>query len=338
MNTGVFLPLFIALPLLARDYTLTVVDEAKRPLQDVAVSALFSRANDPRLGSMRSFEGKTDGQGVFRFQAGDEMCLDRLRAAKQGYLDADVTELHGLGKVPSDLSHLITLPRETNGVPLCYKEVQLRTLDGTLPRKTWVGFDFAVGDVVAPWGRGQTADIRFWNEGEQVGWTETAETVERFRKDKDHARFSEDEFIGMYGSFRGVTKVGCVQPGDGIMRSPAFWPYCELKMPALAPAEGYVTSLEIPYATLPYPSYQDDYIGYYLRVRTKVGPDGKVVTAQYAKIQGAIWCGYGAIRFRYYYNPVADDRRLVMDKKRNLLQPPPGTPGSERVRYIPYER
>jgi len=44
------------------------------------------------------------------------------------------------------------------------------------------------------------------------------------------------------------------------------------------------------------------------------------------------------VAFRYYYNPVADDRRLVMDKKLNLLQPLPGTPGSERVRYIPYER
>jgi hypothetical protein len=324
--------------LLSRDYTLTVVDESNRPMQDVAVSALFSRMNDPRFSSMRSFEGKTDVQGIFRFKAGDEMYLDRLRAAKQGYFDADVTEVHGMGKVPSDLSHLITLPRETDGIPLCYKEVQLRTLNGTLPRKTWVGFDFAIGDVVAPWGRGQTADIRFWNEGEQVGWTETVETVERFRKDKDHARFSEAEFNGMYGSFRGITKVGCTQAGDGIMRSPAFWPYCQLKMPAIAPAEGYVNTLEIPYATLPHPSYQDDYLGYYLRVRTKLGPDGKAISAHYAKIQGAIWCGYGAINFRYYYNPVADDRRLVLDRQRNLLQPPPGTPGPERVRYIPYER
>ena len=324
--------------LLSRDYTLTVVDESHQPMQDVAVSALFSRMNDPRFSSMRSFEGKTDGQGVFRFKAGDEMYLDRLRAAKEGYFDADVTEVHGMGKVPSDLTHLITLPRETDGIPLCYKEVQLRTPNGTLPRKTWVGFDFAIGDVVAPWGRGQVTDIRFWNEGEQVGWTASGETVERFRKDKDHAHLSEEEFNGMYGSFRGVTKVSCAQPGDGIIRSPAFWPYCQLKMPAIAPAEGYVNTLEIPYATLPHPSYQDDYLGYYLRVRTKLGPDGKAISAHYAKIQGAIWCGYGAINFRYYYNPVADDRRLVLDRQRNLLQPPPGAPGMERVRYIPYER
>ncbi len=171
MKIRLYLLPFLALTLLARDYTLTVVDESGQPMQGVAVSALFSRMNDPRFASMRSFEGKTDDQGVFRFKAGDEMCLDRLRAAKQGYFDADVTEVHGMGKVPSDLSHFITLPYETNEIPLHYKEVQLRTLKGTLPRKTWVGFDFAIGDVVAPWGRGQVSDIRFWVEGEQIGWT-----------------------------------------------------------------------------------------------------------------------------------------------------------------------
>jgi hypothetical protein len=329
---------FLTLTLIAREYTLTVIDESTLPIQGAAVSSLFSRKNDPRFSSMQSFEGTTDAQGVFRFKAGDEMCLVRLRAEKQGYFDADVTEVHGMGKVPSDLTHIITLPYETKEIPLNYKEVQLRTLKGTLPRKTWVGFDFAIGDVVAPWGRGQTSDIRFWVDGEQIGWAETAETIEQFRKDKDHTRFSEAEFNSMYGSFRGITKVNCAQPGDGIMRSPAFWPYCQLKMPALAPAEGYATTLEIPYATLPYPSYQDDYVGYYLRVRTKLGPDGRVISAHYAKIQGAIRCAYGAITFRYYYNPVADDRRLVLDRKRNLLQPPPGTEGVELTRYDPYER
>jgi hypothetical protein len=329
---------FLTLTLIARDYTLTVVDELNRPIEGAAVSSLFSRKNDPRFSSMRSFEGTTNGQGVFRFQAGDEMCLVRLRAEKQGYFDADVTEVHGMGKVPSDLSHIITLPYETKEIPLNYKEVQLRTLKGTLPRKTWVGFDFVIGDVVTPWGRGQVSDIRFWVEGEQIGWTEPDETVEQFRKDKDHARFSEAEFNGMYGSFRGITKVACAQTGDGIIRSPAFWPYCQLKMPSLAPTEGYTPTIDIPYATLPYPSFQDDFVGYYLRVRTKLGSDGRVISAHYAKIQGAIRCGYGSVSFRYYYNPVADDRRLVLDRQHNLLKPPPGAEGVEQTRYDPYER
>lgn len=337
MKTHLSLLPLLALSLAARDYTLTVMDESDRPIHGVAVSALFGRMNDPRLASMRTLEGKTDEHGVFRFQAGEEMCLERLRAAKPGYFAADVTEIHGLGKVPSDLAHRITLPREADAIPLCYKEVHLRTLNGNLPRKTWVGFDFATGDVVAPWGRGRIADIRFWNDGEQVGWTESDETIAQFRKDKDHARFSEAEFNATYGAYRGVTRVSCDGPG-GIQRSPAFWPYCQLKMPALAPAEGYASDLAIPYTTLPYPGYQDDYVGYYLRVRAKIGPDGRVLSAHYAKIQGPIRCGYGAVTFRYYYNPTPDDRRLVMDRKRNLLQPPPGTQGVELTRYDAYER
>lgn len=331
------LPL-LALTVAARDYTLTVVDESDQALRDVAVSALFGRINDPRLSSMRTLAGKTDDLGVWRFQAGEEMCLERLRAAKPGHFDADVTEIHGMGKVPSDLAHRITLPREAGEIPLCYKEVRLRTLNGNLPKKTWVGFDFALGDVVAPWGRGQLADIRFWFDGEQVGWTLSDEAIEQFRKDKDHARFSETEFNAMYGSYRGITRVSCDPPGNGIQRSPSFWPYCQLKMPALAPAEGYAAELAIPYATLPFPEHQDDYVGYYLRVRTKVGPDGRVLSAHYAKIQGAIRCGYGAVTFRYYYNPTPDDRRLVLDRKHNLLQPPPGTNGEELTRYDAYER
>ena len=109
-------------------------------------------------------------------------------------------------------------------------------------------------------------------------------------------------------------------------------------MPALAPAEGYASDLAIPYTTLPYPGYQDDYVGYYLRVRAKIGPDGRVRSAHYAKIQGPIRCGYGAVTFRYCYNPTPDDRRLVLDRKRNLLQPPPGTNGEELTRYDAYER
>lgn len=338
MRTLLALLPFFALTLTARNYTLTVVDEADQPLADAAVSALFGRMNDPRLSSMRSFQGKTDRQGVFRFQAGDEMCLERLRASKPGHCDADVTEVHGLGKVPSDLTHHLTLPREADGLPLCYKEVRLRTLGGNLPRRTWVGFDFTLGDAVAPWGRGQVADIRFWVDGEQIGWTEPAETIESFRKDKAHAHLSEAEFVAMYGSFRGVTRVSGGHPGDGLQRSPAFWPYCELKMPALAPTEGYADALDIPYATLPYPRHQDNYVGYFLRVRTKLGPDGRVLSAHYAKIQGPLRCGYGAVTFRYYYNPTADDRRLVLDRSQNLLKPPPGTEGVEQTLYVPYER
>jgi hypothetical protein len=48
--------------------------------------------------------------------------------------------------------------------------------------------------------------------------------------------------------------------------------------------------------------------------------------------------GYGWVSFRYYYNPVADDRRLVFDPERNLLKPGPGAGFDEVIRYRTYER
>ena len=41
------------------------------------------------------------------------------------------------------------------------------------------------------------------------------------------------------------------------------------------------------------------------------------------------------VTFRYYYNPVPNDRRLVMDLGRNLLKPPPGADRDEQARYRP---
>ena len=42
--------------------------------------------------------------------------------------------------------------------------------------------------------------------------------------------------------------------------------------------------------------------------------------------------------FRYYYNPVADDRRLVFDPERNLLKPGLGAKVDEVLRYRASER
>lgn len=320
------------------EFSVLTIDDARQPIEGATIEAVFSRINDPRTSSLRAHEGKTSSKGVFHWDAGEDMCLIRLRARKAGYFEADADHRHGLGVVPSITQQVITLPRENSGVGLCYKDVWLSAESGTLPVKTWVGFDFGAGEVLPPWGKGQTADISIWNEGGQVGWTQEDATIEAFRKDPELARLSEAKFAELYGWFQGVTRIRCDEPGAGIMRSPSFWPYSPLKMPPEAPADIYAASMEIPYSTLPYPTAHHDHVGFYLRIRPKLGPDGKVSSAHYAKIQGPIRSGYGWVAFRYYYNPVADDRRLVMDLEKNRLKPPAGTPERELHRYRPYER
>jgi hypothetical protein len=44
------------------------------------------------------------------------------------------------------------------------------------------------------------------------------------------------------------------------------------------------------------------------------------------------------LAFRYYYNPVENDRRLVFDPERNLLKPLPGARFDEIIRHRASER
>jgi hypothetical protein len=333
------LPLLLVPTLLtATDFAITTVDEQERPLAEVTVKALLSRPNDPRYASLRTFEGKTDAQGVFRFRTTEELCLIRLRAQKDGHYPTDADHQHGLGVMPTARDHRITLPKLTEEIPLCFKDVLLSTSKRNFALRTWVGFDLAASDAVAPWGEGKVSDLRFWNEGEQVGWTLAEHVRRELRHDDDHRGISDEEFAVRFGKFRGTLRIGFAQPGDGLQRTPAYWPASTLRMPALAPEEGYAHQLDQAFAPRPAPSMLEGQTGSYLRVRTRLGSDGKVLSANYAKVDGPIECGYGWVAFRYYYNPVANDRRLVMDTDRNLLKPPPKAGGRETLRYLPGAR
>jgi len=321
----------------AVDFTVTIIDESRRPLAGVAVEATLSRVNDPRYSSMRSFEGTTDAGGVFRFKADTDMCLIRLRANKAGYIDADADRRHGLG-FPSNPNHTLTLPGQVAGVPLAYKEVQLFASEVKFPPKTWIGFDLAKGELVAPHGKGEVSDLLIWNEGTQVGWILPIEEVEGLRRHPDNAQLSKAEFAAAHGTFDGITRIKLGPAGAGILRSPQFWAYSGLKMPPLAPVSGYVEQLELPYQASPSGEESAKHVGYHLRLRPRHDAAGNLTSAHYAKIQGGIETGYGWLAFRYYYNPVANDRRLVFDPKHNVLKPAAGAPSSDLGLYETNER
>jgi hypothetical protein len=326
------------LPLCAVDVSVTVLDERGRPLSDAVVEALYAPLNDPQYVSLQLRAGRTDGKGRFSYEIGKDRQMVRLTVSKQGYCDADADHRHDLGGIPPKPIHVITLPKKVSGIPLLYKDVHLSEGKGTFTTKTWVGFDFQVGEPIAPWGKGKIADIRIRNDGARIGWAYDEAQIERYRRDDIHRLLSDFEFSTIYGRFQGVTELAFESPGAGVMHSPAFWPYAQIKMPPLAPAEGYADGLRLEYDTRVYPNVQREFTGYYFRVRAKLGSDGKVTSAHFAKIQGRIASGYGWVSFRYYYNPVADDRRLVLDPERNLLKPPLGARFDEVIRYRTYER
>lgn len=332
-----FLLGLMSLRLGAVEFTITLLDEAGRPLAGATVEATLSRSNDPRGSSMRSFEGVTGVAGTFRFKAEEDMCLIRLRANKAGHIEADADRRHGLG-YPSTPNHTLTLPYQVEGIPLAYKEVRLSASDTPFPPKTWVGLDLAKGELVAPRGNGEISDLLIWYDGVQAGWTLPTEDIAAMRKSGEHARQTDEEFAFFYGAFNGRTRLKLGPAGAGILRSPQFWDYSGLKMPPLAPEEGYVEQLEIPFRHGSPSSERDKHAGFYLRLRPRHDASGKLSSAHYAKIQGGIETGYGWIVFRYYYNPTPDDRRLVFDPKRNVLKPAAGAPPSDLGRFQTQER
>ncbi len=322
MRSGLFGAALLAAACPGSEREVTVRDEAGRGMVGAQVEAVLMPPDDPRLTSVVTCVGTTDAAGAFRYETADAMILTRVKASHPGHHAADADHRHGLGRPNGNTELALTLPRRVELVPLCYREVRLTGL----PAERWIGFDAEVGDAIAPWGKGRSVDFRFQISSRQVGWTESAEALAILRRTAEGARMDEAEWAEAYGRFEGSLRLSFPRPGDGLMSSPAFWPYCLLKMPALAPMEGYDGEATFGFDTETDTKPSRDFNGAYLRLRTQLGAGGRITSAHYAKIHGRIEVGPGRAAFRFYYNPRADDRRLAFAPGRNLLRPGPGEP------------
>jgi hypothetical protein len=311
----------------AREISIVIRGEDGHGLPGAEVEAVLTPREDPRLASVVTRTGVTDGSGRFRFAAEDRLILTRVRAKQTGCFSADVDHRHGLGRATQPTELALTLPRMTEGVPLHYRDVRLVGL----PSGRRIGFDAEAADAVAPWGKGRVTDWEFLIEAHQVGWLESPEALAELRRTPEGRRMDDQEWAETYGRFRGTLRVSLPKKRDGLRETPAFWPYCRLKMPALAPTEGYAPEMIFAFDTLPTAATSSDLTGYYLRLRAQ-DDDGKT-SAHYAKIHGRIEAGPGRVAFRFYYNPRAGDRRLAFAPGRNLLHPGPAATPIEQARY-----
>jgi hypothetical protein len=321
----------------ATEHKIVVHDDESQPLAGAAVEITLAPPDDPRSASFYTLRSLTDSAGLAKFKSPDGHQAIRVAARQAQHLSADADHRHGLEATSTELGLDLTLPKEVPGRPLCYKDVRLSARQGNLPLRHWVDFDLAIGDAVAPLGKGQTSDLSIWHESTQNGWTESPEEIAELRRTPEIGRLSEGDFAETYGRFQGVTKIRFNQSGAGILRTPSFWAYCPRPLPCDAPLQGYVANLEQSFDTLFYPDENADQTGFFLRLRPTLGSDGQISSAHYAKIHGRIATGPGWVRFRYYYNPRADDRQLVFAPGRNLLRPS-GAKGDDPERYETSQR
>lgn len=314
----------------ADERSVVIRGEDGHGLPGAEVEAILIPRDDPRLASVVARTGVTDGSGRFRFAADEQLTLTRVRARQAGFFSADADHRHGLGRASQPKELVLTLPRMSESVPLHYREVRLTGLPSGRP----IGFDAEAADAVAPWGKGRVTDCEFVIEARQVGWLESPEALAELRRTPEGRRMDEEEWAETYGRFRGTLRLSLPRKGDGLQESPAFWPYCRLMMPSLAPAEGYAPEMTLAFDTLPTAATSADLTGYYLRLRTRTAAEGLAAAAHYAKIHGRIEAGPGRLAFRFYYNPRAADRRLAFDLRNNLLRPPPGATPAERAGFV----
>lgn len=195
-----------------------------------------------------------------------------------------------------------------NPIPMYYRNMNVEAIN--LPQlNSAFGFDLVRSDWVVPFGGGSVTDLVIRLEAKESiapeGYYERYPNAAR-QKDKT-----------LYVTF--------VNAGDGIQRVQED-PLCGsvFRLPRFCPERGYekaLVSRTIPFAG-PGEIAEDD--NWFFRVRSQTNQWGEVTNALYGKIEGPILHGVlattGVLQFKYYLNPVANDRNMEYDPKRNLLE------------------
>lgn len=183
-------------------------------------------------------------------------------------------------------------------------------------------FDFEVGELLPPHGKGVHPDIRVTMKGTRID-----------NGPDEHEDIDFQACIRFTNPLDGLIEFA-VQPKDGAVGSSFISDY-------LAPESGYLPTLErkaVWGKVRKSPSYWEDLRSlekkaYYFRVRTQTDAAGKIISANYGKIYGPLTLApvlknHAAFRRALkanisvndlYFNPTPNDRNVEFDTKRNLI-------------------
>ena len=310
--------------LLGNEVKMRVVDDAGSAVAGAAVEVLFVNHNGSDV--KKGTSGK-DGEYAASGRGNNSVMI---RAAKAGYYPVQVERL----SKDADHDIAVVLPRVINPIQLYVLRVDDDQVIVFPIQKEWIGFDLEVADWVAPHGKGKTADflLRFRNEfrGLEESYSRTMD--ERIASHKRLLGFAKEEwtmdkFKTHEGKWDGLVEMSFPGEGDGIMEAKSFIGYSPMKLPHLAPEDGYLSAwkrMVNNYDGIILPKNT----GFFLRTRVKRDQQGKIITANYSKFVGRMdaRASTGQIEFLYYFNPVPNDRNLEFDPTRNLF--PKDKPGT----------
>jgi len=297
--------------------TVRVVDEAGNPVEGAETRigfTLFYHSGNRDI----IFPGKSDSEGLFSASSRGSHIIG-LNAWKDGFYRTRRTYEYPAGMLherrwePWNPTVDLPIRRVGNPVPMYARSFANTILPEASMEEGGVGYDLLAGDWVEPHGKGTVSDMVFSLKRNYV-------------RDRD---------------FAAELRITMPNPGDGFspISPDEMMKGSELPLPPTAHGEGYVPSLVLIKAYRPErePRVDVDTIEpnadfFFLRARTRLGPDAKVESAMYGKLVGPItWNVHGnntadIDTTAHYLNPDGT-RNVEFDTKRNLL---PGLRSSER--------
>ncbi|BEU03037.1 hypothetical protein OAG1_18370 [Agarivorans sp. OAG1] len=270
---------------------LKVIDQDGQPVKGAEVSMSFMLSK-----GSNKFKGTTDEKGevtALRFSQFGAI----VRVNKKGYYQSKIKRT---SKGHQKLT--IELRKKKNPTAMYAKKLTL-----PVPKKREaIGFDFEQSDWVAPYGKGNTAHIFFYLDGE---YTDI------------HNNNNE-------------LQVSFANADDGLFKLNKAPTNSEYPFPYQAPLIGYTNKLILKKTrssnTKTMTTYDSSTLGYTFRINTKLNSEGEIISANYGKIAGeflgSAYTGttkrknVGYVKFTYYYNPTPNDRSLEFDWRQNLFR------------------
>ena len=329
----------------AKELKLLLTDEEGKPVNEARVRVVLRNS---KTGSSAEINPTSDVRGLVRCKADPYFFIRdvyvgisdaELRIGRATY-NINLSQQDYIDYQQTNQTLNLTLPYVQKPIPLKTRYVGLshRRLnypkdavpDPRLPNLavTEVGYDAEILEPMEPFGRGKHLDfyIRVQSEfrGYKDDWTKGG-AINRFNRGIGPM----EEGQAIYGDWTHTVTLRFPNPGDGVMVSPHFWPYCKLNIPHQAPAQGYQAEVSITEQQDQLP-HRDDLAtyrnflhnhGFFLRVRTQMDKNQNVISAHYAKLISPSLGGFFKenFGFAFFYNPTPNDRNLEYDGKNNLL-------------------
>ena len=272
--------------------TVRVVDENGQPING-------AWADFYHLNSMSSNPGFTDVNGLYSTRLENIFANISGHFTKLGYYNSNGkfwSWADSAGKElvpPANTNFVVVLKRIIEPVQMKKREITVYAPCLGEP----VGFDFEIGDLVFPAGKGKHADIQFTTRRDYIA-------------DNDLTSYVTVEFLGEHDGIQSFSF-----PDD---RDPLK---SDLIPPPIAPESGYEKTLERFSKCTPPNKWTSSYVKdrkWIFRTRTVVNDDGKIVAANYGWTSTEIRVTAKpetndevlGITFTYYYNPDLHSRSL----------------------------